>query len=336
MGNFQGYYCDRVIEQPHSTNLGAPGPAFGTGESTNLCGRGTSIPIQFSMRRVHIVLTALMMLAAAGQSSAQRSETYRGFDRNDYPGDALLPALRQSFQFTGYWLNNPPGETSNSWTGKRGILKQNGFGFLVLFNGHTAAELKGADATGLGEAEGKAAAAAAVREGFPANVIIFLDQEEGGRLTPDQATYLFAWVDAVRAAGARAGIYCSAIPVPDGPGGKTITTAQDVAEREEARTNSRAIERQRRIAIWAANDACPPSPGCRLTEKPTWPDLPLKSSAYEAAWQYAQSPRRAQFSSSCPLDQAQDGMCYAPGVAPSEKIFVDLNLAHSPDPSEEP
>ncbi len=36
--------------------------------------------------------------------------SYLGFDRNDYPGDGNLPALRKSFAFTGFWLNNPPGE----------------------------------------------------------------------------------------------------------------------------------------------------------------------------------------------------------------------------------
>src|SRR5580704_6518398 len=61
------------------------------------------------------------------------SHVYLGFDRNTYPGDAALVTLRKTFSFTGYWLNNPPGETSNSWRGKREILNSNGFGFLLLF-----------------------------------------------------------------------------------------------------------------------------------------------------------------------------------------------------------
>ena len=58
---------------------------------------------------------------------------FLGFDANDYPGEAALPALKKTFAFTGYWLNPPPGEepgeSTNSWTGKREILLQNGFGF---------------------------------------------------------------------------------------------------------------------------------------------------------------------------------------------------------------
>src|SRR5579864_927488 len=119
-------------------------------------------------------------------SSAARPEepkTYLGFDRNDYPGDALLPFLRKSFAFSGYWLNNPPGESANSWQGKRDILKTNGFGFLVLFNGRLEKELKSESrAEILGARDASATADAAKREGFATGTIIFLDQEEGGRL----------------------------------------------------------------------------------------------------------------------------------------------------------
>ena len=131
------------------------------------------------------VLAFVLTLLSARVSLAQ--QPFIGFDRNDYPGDALLPALRKDFHYTSFWLNNPPGETANSWAGKRAILKQNGFGFLVLFNGRLDAQLKGQDAAALGERDGKAAAAAALHEGFARNVLIFLDEEEGGRLLPEQA-----------------------------------------------------------------------------------------------------------------------------------------------------
>ena len=48
---------------------------------------------------------------------------YLGFDRNDYPGDANLGALRQTFSYSGYWLNNPPGERANTWTGHRATVE---------------------------------------------------------------------------------------------------------------------------------------------------------------------------------------------------------------------
>jgi hypothetical protein len=70
------------------------------------------------------------------------SRTYVGFDRNRYPGDSALKLLRQNFSFSGYWLNAPPNETSDTWEGKRELLTSNGFGFLLLFNGRLYRELK--------------------------------------------------------------------------------------------------------------------------------------------------------------------------------------------------
>ncbi len=135
----------------------------------------------------------------------QQAETYFGFDKNDYPGDNLLPALHRSFSYTGYWLNNPPGANSNSWTGKRATLKANGFGFMILYNGRLDAQLNGKDAAALGRSDAAAAISAAKREGFAPGAILFLDQEEGGRLLPEQSAYLFAWIEAIRGSQYQAG-----------------------------------------------------------------------------------------------------------------------------------
>ena len=89
------------------------------------------------MRR--FLLAALLLLAALPAFS-QRA--YLGFDKNDYLGDDLLPALHRDFAWTGYWLNNPPGMTSNPWAGKRDFLRSTGFGFAILFNGRIDAQLK--------------------------------------------------------------------------------------------------------------------------------------------------------------------------------------------------
>lgn len=282
-------------------------------------------------------LLFLLLAACCGAAQTAGARSYLGFDRNDYPGDAALPALRAHFRYTSYWLTPPPGATHTTWTGKRALLRHHGFGFLVLFNGRAFAELKGREAAALGTSDGQAAVAAARREGFARNVRIFLDQEEGGRLLPEQAAYLFAWVDAVRAAGARAGVYCSGIGVPDGAGG-TISTAEDIARREMARASSSSKNRsaERRLALWIANDACPPSPGCTLAQPSLAEVLSPATAAFARAWQYAQSPRRAAFSAGCPASQAPDGNCYAPGVAKQAHLFVDLNVADSPNPSEDP
>jgi len=74
------------------------------------------------------------------------------------------------------------------------VVQELGFGFLVVFNGRTFAQIKeAADATKLGASDGVMAVSSARHEGFPAGTIIFLDQEEGGRLLPEQRGYLHAW-----------------------------------------------------------------------------------------------------------------------------------------------
>jgi hypothetical protein len=262
-------------------------------------------------------LAILCWIPALGQA-AKADGTYFGFDRNDYPGDNLLPALHRSFAYAGYWLNNPPGASSNGWVGKRAILKANGFGFMILFNGRVDAQLKGKDAAALGRADAADAISAAKKEGFAPGTILFLDQEEGGRLLPEQSAYLFAWVEAIRASRYKPGVYCSGILVPDGS--STISTARDILSHEGTRP----------LALWVANDECPPAPGCVLPKKP----LAAASSGVKEAlvWQYAQSPRR-QFAHQCAATYAADSNCYAPGAPHGPQTFLDLNVSSSPDPS---
>jgi hypothetical protein len=152
-------------------------------------------------------MTALFFLPLSGGHSAQaQTSACLGFDRNDYPGDANLAALRQTFSFSGYWLNNPPGANLNTWTSKRPRLQAAGFGFLVLFNGRLYKDLLHNPAA-RGQSDGRTAAGSARREGFPGRTIIFLDIEQGGRMLPEQKAYIYAWVDTVTAAGFRAGLY---------------------------------------------------------------------------------------------------------------------------------
>lgn len=266
--------------------------------------------------RVHcgLCLLALQLTSLPALNFAQ--STHLGFDRNDYPGDANLQVLRRTFSYTGYWLNNPPGESANSWTGKRQTLESAGFGFLVLFNGRLYKDLKRSPAP-LGLSDGQAAVASARREGLPPRTIIFLDIEEGGRMLPEQKAYIYAWVDAVTAAGFRAGVYCSGIPAKEGR--NTIITAQDI----------RANAQGRDITYWVTNDVCPPSPGCAFSSPPR----PAQSGIdFADIWQFAQSPKRPNFAAACRNYNA-DKNCYPPGVDPASRLHVDVNTATSSDPS---
>jgi hypothetical protein len=254
-------------------------------------------------------------------SAAGASRTYLGFDRNTFPGDAAIPTLRKTFSFTGYWLNTPPGETANTWQGKRGILNSNGFGFLLLFNGRLYKDLKSvANARKIGTGDSASAIASAKKEGFPGGAIIFLDQEQGGHMLPEQRAYLHAWMDGITAAGFRVGIYCSGIPATEHGQGGAIT-ANDIRDGAGGR----------RIAFFVYNDACPPSPGCSA---PANPPAPAQSGVpFAAVWQFAQSPRRPQFTAKCESHYAADGNCYAPLFQRANAIEVDVSSATSSDPS---
>lgn len=265
-------------------------------------------------------IAALGWIAVVLITASTVAQTYLGFDRNDYPGDASLPALRKTFAYTGYWLNNPPGANHNSWQGKRQTLQATGFGFLVLFNGRTDAQIKAAgNAASLGKSDGTVAVDAAKREGFPAHTVIFLDQEEGGRMLPEQSAYLHAWIDTVIGSGFRAGVYCSGIPAKEGRG-VTVVTAEDIRQNAGGRD----------IVYWVTNDVCPPSPGCSF---PAHPASPSRSGVrFADVWQFVQSPRRAEFAAHC-SNYNPDRNCYPPGVDPALRLHVDVNTANSADPS---
>ena len=252
-----------------------------------------------------------------------------GFDRNDYPGDAALLVLRRHFGFAGYWLNAPPEEQASSWLGHREAMVRAGFGFLLLWNGKLDAEIVRAAKTGtapevLGRAEAEAAVRVARAEGFPAGALIFLDQEEGGRLLPEQAAFLLAWTEALARGGYRPGVYASGQAVDDGPapqgkGRLTITTAEDVRSRVRAGG-------LHEVALWVAQDACPPAPGCVLAP----PALGSSGTANAAVWQFAQSPRRPELTRACAKTYRADGNCAVPELP---EVHLDLSVAGTADPS---
>jgi hypothetical protein len=264
-------------------------------------------------------VAALAVLTWFCASAQAQTGSYLGFDRNTYPGDANLKALHQTFSYTGYWLNNPPGERTNTWTGHRAAVESAGFGFLVLFNGRLYAELNSlARAKKLGNSDAQAATATARREGFPARTVIFLDQEQGGRMLPEQKAYIYAWVDAVTDAGFRAGIYCSGIPAKDDG---NVVTAEDIRQNAGAR----------HIVYWAINDACPPAPGCSF---PAHPPSPAQSGVrFAEVWQFVQSPQEKDVAANC-SSYNRDGNCYPPGISAAQRLLIDVNSATSPDPSQ--
>jgi hypothetical protein len=244
---------------------------------------------------------------------------YVGFDRNEYPGDESLPLLRKSYSFASYWLSPPPGEKANSWIGKRGVMQAHGFGFLLLYQGRTSSQLPyKKDSVEAGLADARAAAETARQEGFPEGSVIFLDVEEGGRFFDGYRAYLRSWAEALTKEKFHPGIYCSGIVVDEGEG-STIISADDI----------RAHIGMTDVVYWVYNDACPPSPGCGVPQKP--PSPVASGVAYASVWQCVRSPREKQTARHC-RGYAPDGNCYAPGD-PGRKWFLDENVATTNDPS---
>jgi glycoside hydrolase-like protein len=276
------------------------------------------------VKRIALILTVVASISvptAFPQPNPSTAPAYLGFDRNNYPGDQNLEILRQTFSYTGYWLNHPPSAKTNTWSGKRKTLQAAGFGFLVLFNGRLYNELKSvSNATKLGKSDAHTAVAAAKKEGFPARTIIFLDQEQGGRMLPEQKAYIYAWVDGVTAGGFAAGIYCSGISA-EKEGGENIITAEDIRQNAGAR----------KIVFWVTNDACPPSPGCAFPKKAANPvDSGIR---FADVWQFAQSPRRPEVTAGCAATYNPDTNCYPPGIGAAQRVHIDVNTAISADPS---
>ena len=246
--------------------------------------------------------------------------TYLGFDRNVYPGDDAIPVLRKTFTFASYWHSPPPGEKINTWQGKRELLQSHDFGFAVLYRGRESRELKTKiKATEKGSLDAHNATASAKKEGFAPGTVIFLDIEEGGRLPATYHDYLRAWADELTRAGYRPGVYCSAIPVNEGHG-VTILTAVDI----------RKNIGNRALVYWVYNDTCPPAPGCGAPKNP--PPVSASGVPYAVIWQFAQSPRRKEYTARCAATYHTDGNCYAPGDT-AHTWFLDVNSALTADPS---
>ncbi len=273
------------------------------------------------MRRLG--LSAIAALALSCATLRAQSPAYLGLDLNNYPGDANLKTLHQTFSYTGYWLNAPPGERTNTWVGtsRCGRVRRIRISSAVQWPSLRAAE-NIANATRLGRSDAASAVAAARREGFPKATIIFLDQEQGGRMLPEQKAYIYAWVDGIAAAGFRAGIYCSGMAAADDG---NVVTAQDIRDNAN---RDRAAGRD--ITYWVTNDACPPAPGCAFPQRP--PSPAESGVAFAEVWQFAQSPQRKDVAGRC-TNYSGDGNCHAPGIAAADGLTIDVNSATSTDPS---
>ena len=148
-----------------------------------------------------------------------------GFDTHTFPGEITMRAWKNEpgapYSWVGYYLPSPCHKDA-SWTGKRQLLTDMGWGLAVVYVGQQTwgrnpkpvssaraaqlirtgtscnAVLLGADR---GVADGKDAIAVATREGFPARSTVFLDVERMEKMPPAMRVYYRAWARTLLADG---------------------------------------------------------------------------------------------------------------------------------------
>ncbi|HEU4566214.1 MAG TPA: glycoside hydrolase domain-containing protein [Gemmatimonadaceae bacterium] len=171
------------------------------------------------------------LAAAEPPGDTMRAGRHLGFDTHSYPGDAAMRAWRGSgspYEWVGYYLPAPC-HKDDSWSGKRELLAEMGWGVAVIYVGQqtwegsrplSRAALSRARRSGgltchrslLGYVRGRADAADAIArtaaEGFAPGTVIFLDVEYMDRVPQAMREYYRAWTERVLADGRyRPGIY---------------------------------------------------------------------------------------------------------------------------------
>jgi len=137
---------------------------------------------------------------------------FAGFDRADYPGDAVMTWLRANtnLQWCGYYLGPAPSHPSTTWMTRRAALTGAGWGIAPIYVGQQITGPGSHHASSAqGVIDGNQAAAMMAAEGFAPGACVYLDVENGPPLTPPLQDYIGNWVDAVGAGGYQPGVYCS-------------------------------------------------------------------------------------------------------------------------------
>lgn len=137
---------------------------------------------------------------------------FAGFDRSDYPSDAVMNWLKANTNmgWCGYYLAPAPSHVSTTWMTKRAALKAAGWGLAPIFVGQQVTgpgSQNPSAATGI--ADGNQTVSLMRAEGFESGSCVYLDLENGPPLTDLQRDYIANWSDTVQSGGYQPGVYCS-------------------------------------------------------------------------------------------------------------------------------
>jgi hypothetical protein len=136
--------------------------------------------------------------ATAAVPTAAASPHFPGFDTGSFPGENVMRKwFGHPFVFTGFYLEAPCHNVANftSYSGHRQLLKDIGWGFVVLYVGRQAAGC-GADklTREQGLTDGADAIGKAKGDGFPQGATIFLDVERMEVTSAKMLNYMRAWI----------------------------------------------------------------------------------------------------------------------------------------------
>ncbi len=175
--------------------------------------------------------------AVTGQDAPQADQVeagkYLGFDTHTYPGDEKMRKWKNApdapYHWVGFYLPGAPCHKGRSWSGKREILKEMGWGVAVVYVGQQTwgrtprpkaeeqvARLKERGLTcnadfltaSRGTAEGVDAIRITDAEEFPKGTVIFLDIERMEKIPQGMRDYYRAWTTTVLQDGKyRPGVY---------------------------------------------------------------------------------------------------------------------------------
>lgn len=138
---------------------------------------------------------------------------YLGFDRLQYPGDAVMASLKAStpLSFVAVYLAPAPSQGYTGWMAHVSDLATAGWGLVPVYVGQQASGGPGSHilTAAQGSTDATDAANLASTAGLAAGSVLYLDVEIGGALGPDFLGYVTAWAAGMGSTNYKPGVYCS-------------------------------------------------------------------------------------------------------------------------------
>lgn len=137
-----------------------------------------------------------------------------GFDRSDYPGDAVMQSLWDNtpLAFAAAYLAPAPSHPNTSWMPAVPTLIGMGWGLAPVFVGQQAPGGPGSHqlTAAQGAVDAQTTESLGQRAGLDPGAVVYLDIEIGGRIAANHLAYVAAWVNSVAAdTSYNPGVYCS-------------------------------------------------------------------------------------------------------------------------------